>query len=97
MLPECAVLLGIITAIIAAGVPVIARAFSKANDERHKISDRQIITETKLNMLLHHAGFDIPKVNKAIKEHKEELEELQNNGSPNIGCINIKDLYRNKE
>ena len=56
-----------------------------------KIKDREIINETKLDMLLDEKGFDIRKVNKAIKEHMDELKE---NNTPSIGCINVKELYR---
>ena len=93
MLPECAVLLGVITVLLGCGIPLIIKGFGKANDERHKISERQTVVETKLDLLLTHNGFDMQKVNKAIKEHKEELEESQKRGTPSIGCINVKELY----
>jgi hypothetical protein len=44
-------------------------------------------------MLLEIAGLDNRKVNRAIKEH---MDELKNNNKPSIGCINIQELYRAK-
>jgi hypothetical protein len=101
MSPEVTVLLALLTTAMGIGIPLIVKEFKelrgrleKANDQSHKISNRQTIVETKLDMLLDHEGFDIHKVNKAIKEHKEELEEMQENGRPSVGCINVKELYK---
>lgn len=101
--------IGVLITIMAVGVPLFVKALrdikkevkeqlktvSDGLDNTHsqcdKIKDRQIINETKLDMLLDEKGFDIRKVNKAIKEH---MDELQENNTPSIGCINIKELYR---
>jgi hypothetical protein len=64
-------------------------------DKFDKIKESQIVVETKLDIFLQHEGFDVPKVNKAIKEHMDELKE---NGKPSVGgCINITELYLDKE
>jgi hypothetical protein len=97
MSPEVAVLLGVITTILGVGIPLIVRAFSRANDERHKIQLHQVRFQTMVEMLLDHAGFDMHKVNKAIKQHEEELKQLQTNGGPSLGCIDTKQLYKDKE
>lgn len=101
MLPEVAVLLALLTAALGVGIPLIVKEFKElrsrldsANDERHQIKNRQTGVEAKLDMLLHHAGFDVHKVNRAIKEHKDELDE---NGSPTVGCLNVEQMYRDKE
>jgi peptidoglycan hydrolase CwlO-like protein len=100
MSAEVAVLLALLVSAMGVGIPLVVKEFKelrsrldKANDERHQIKNRQTGVEAKLDMLLHHAGFDVHKVNKAIKEHKEELEE---NGRPSVGCINITELYQDK-
>jgi len=67
----------------------------QVQDNYERIKDNQIVVETKLDIFLAHSGFDIPKVNKAIREHIDELKE---NGKPSVGgCMNINELYRDKE
>ena len=56
-----------------------------------KLTDRQTIAETKLDIFLDCQGFDIHKVNKAIKEN---MEELKKNDKPSVGCINTKELRK---
>lgn len=94
------VLLSIVIAIITVAIPLFVNAIkdlNKAVNNTHgqcdKINDRQTVVETKLDIFLHHAGFDVHKVNKVIKEH---MEELKQNDKPSIGCINVKELYREK-
>ena len=55
------------------------------------LRERITITETKLDMILDNSGFDVHKVNKAIKEN---MEELKKNDKPSIGCINTKELRK---
>jgi len=55
------------------------------------LKERITITETKLDMILDNSGFDIHKVNRAIKEN---MEELKKNDKPSIGCINTKELRK---
>jgi hypothetical protein len=94
------VLLSIVIAIITVGIPLFITAFKdvhKAIRNTHgqcdKISERQVATETKVDILLEIAGLDNHKVNRTIKEH---MEELKQNDKPSVGCININELYRAK-
>lgn len=53
---------------------------------------RMIKVETKLDIYLAHAGFDVVKVNRSIKEH---LDDLEVKDTPGVGgCINISELYK---
>lgn len=56
-----------------------------------KVLERLTYVETKMDIYLDSVGLDIQKVNRAIKEHKEELEQ---NGRPSVGCISVKSLYK---
>jgi hypothetical protein len=94
------VLLVIVIAIITVGIPLFVNAIKDVNKairnthgQCDKISERQVAVETKVDMLLEIAGLDNHKVNRAIKEH---MEELKNNNQPSVGCINMKELYREK-
>lgn len=84
------ILLPIVIALIGVG--------AKAINELHKKCDRTneglIGVKAKLDILLELGGLDTHKVNKAIEEHKDKLKQ---NGEPTVGCINIKELYRDKE
>jgi hypothetical protein len=95
------VLLSIVIAIITVAIPLFVNAIrdvnksiSNTHGQCDNIKERQIASETKLDILLEIAGLDNHKVNKAIKEH---MEELKDNNKPSIGCINMKELYRDKE
>lgn len=92
--PAVAVLL----ALIIVAIPLLVREFKdirKALANTHsqcdKINERQTIVETKLDIFLDHSGFDVSKVNRTIKEH---MEELKQNDKPSVGCIKVKELYR---
>jgi hypothetical protein len=87
------VLLAIVIAMITVFIPLFVRGMTNTHSQCDKINDREIIVETKLDMLLEIAGFDNHKVNRAIKEH---MEELKKNSKPSVGCINIEELYRTK-
>jgi hypothetical protein len=95
--PAEAVLLAILVVLIPLFFRGLTKIQEKCDTRSKNINDRLISTETKMDIYLHHSGFDVGKVNKAIKEHKEEIEELKQNGSPAIGCIDIESLYRAKE
>jgi len=69
----------------------IHKMISNTHSQCNKISERETILETKLDIFLEHTGFDINKVNRTIKEH---MDELKKNDKPSIGCINVKELYR---
>lgn len=56
-----------------------------------KMGERVTYVEAKTDIVLDLAGLDLHKVNRAIKDHKEELEQ---NGRPSVGCINVKSLYK---
>ena len=95
------VLLAIVIAILTVFIPMFVREVKdlhKAIDNTHsqcdKINERETVVETKLDIFLDHAGFDVPKVNRTIKEH---MKELKKNDRPSVGCINVKELYRDKE
>jgi hypothetical protein len=96
--PAITVLLALITTMMAIGIPLLVKEFKdmrKLHDNTHsqcdKLNDRQTIVETKLDMLLDSSGYDIHKVNRAIKEN---MEELKHNDKPSIGCIDIKKLLK---
>jgi len=55
---------------------------------------KSVVLETKLNIFLEHSGFSIPKVDRAIRDH---FEELAQNDTPMVGCIRINELYKDKE
>jgi hypothetical protein len=69
----------------------VHKRIDSAKEQCSKISDHVIIIETKLDIYLEHSGFDVQKVNKAIKEN---MEELKRNDKPTVGCIHIKELYK---
>jgi hypothetical protein len=75
--------------IIGAGIPSIAALFRYIS----KTDTRMTIVETKMDIYLDHAGFDVPKVNETIKKN---MKELKKNNKPSVGCINVKELYRDK-
>ena len=56
-----------------------------------KITEKTIALETKLDIYLDQAGFDIAKVDRAIREH---IDEIESNDRPTVGCLNIKSLYK---
>jgi hypothetical protein len=73
----------------------LSKRMKEGYDNTHgqcdKINDRQTVVETKLDIFMEHLGFDVNKVNRVIKEH---MEELKKNDKPSVGCINIKELYK---
>jgi hypothetical protein len=83
----------ILLAMIVVLIPIVYKAFKDMSNHCNKVNNRVTVVETKLDIYLEHTGFDIGKVNKAIKEN---IEEIKQNGSPSVGCINIKELYRDK-
>jgi hypothetical protein len=84
------VLLTVVIALIAVG----AKVLSDVHHQCDKTSNGLIVVKTKLDMLLEIAGLDPRKVNRAIKEH---IDELKQDGAPSSGCINIEELYKDKE
>lgn len=97
MSPEVAVLLALLTTLLAVGVPLVVKELKELRTKNEKITNRQTRVESYLEILLDHSGFDMHKVKSKIREHQKELEELQTNGSPSIGgCINPKELYKDK-
>ena len=84
----------VLLAILVVTIPLIVRAFNQLNKECRNHSTRMTILETLLAIYLTHAGFDMSKVNKAIREN---MDELKLNGGLGVGCINIKELYLDKE
>lgn len=80
-------LLGIITTVGAKTYTEFKRTFT---DTCKHTDDRMLVMETKMDIYLAHAGFDVQKVNRAIREHKEEIAQ---NNKPSVGCINVKELY----
>lgn len=84
----------VLLVVVVALIGIAAKALNDVRNKCNKTSDGLIAVKSKLDILLEVAGFDIHKVNRSIKEHKDELEE---DGAPSVGCINIKELYRDKE
>jgi hypothetical protein len=96
--PAVIVLSGIVTVAIGLFVNALRdlrKDLKSQSDNTHsqcaKITERQAVVETKVDMLLDHSGFDMRKVNRAIKDN---LDEIKKNDKPSVGCINIKELYR---
>ena len=56
-----------------------------------KITERTIKLETKLDIYLDDAGFDIGEIDRAIKEH---MAEIESNDRPTVGCLDIKSFYK---
>lgn len=84
------VLLSVVIALIAVGAKALTDVGRKSNNH----SNRLVAVETKLDMLLEINGLDTNKVNKAIREN---MDELKQNGKPSVHCINLKELYRDKD
>jgi hypothetical protein len=95
MLAETTVLLSLVTTFVGIGTPLLVKEIKEIHKTINKHENDQTRVETKLDIFLEHSGFDMPKVNKAIKEHMAELAE---DGKPSVGgCINIKELYKEGE
>lgn len=58
------------------------------------IRERLTVMETKQDINLYAAGFDIGEVNEAIEN---SIEELKKNDKPSVGCIHVDKLKRRKE
>jgi len=56
-----------------------------------RISERLVSVETKVDIYLDHTGFDLRKVNRAIRQHEEDLK---GNNNTSVGCIDITKLYK---
>ena len=85
--------IGILVPVLAFEIRDLRKGIANTHSQCDKITEREIVVETKLDIFLDHAGFDVPKVNKTIKEH---MNELKKNDKPSVGCINVKELYRTK-
>lgn len=64
---------------------------SKMTDDCMKLMRKLTIVETKQDIYLHEMGFDVNDMNSTIKSH---IDELESNGSPSIGCIDVEKLKR---
>jgi len=84
------VLLAIVIALIGVG----AKALSDVHKKCDRTSEGLVGVKAKLDILLHLGGLDLHKVNRAIKEH---MNELKQDGEPSVGCIKVEELYRDKE
>ena len=84
----------VLLAVIVVVIPLAVKAFKEVVNHCNKIDQRMTVVETKLDIFLDHNGFDVSKVNKTINEH---IGELKKNDKPSVGCINVKELYRDKE
>jgi hypothetical protein len=96
--PALVILSGIVTVAIGLFVNALRdirkdlkREMDNTHGQCNKISERQAVVETKVDMLLDHSGFDMRKVNRAIKDN---LDEITKNDKPSVGCISIKELYK---
>jgi hypothetical protein len=84
----------VLLAVVIALIGVAAKAVSDVNNKCNKTTEAMIGVKAKLDILLELGGLDIHKVNKAIKDH---IKDLKQDGAPSSGCINLKELYRDKE
>lgn len=88
------VLLALLTAIIGVGIPILRKEFKEMGKRVDTCHDKQIVSETKLDIFLAAQGFDVSKVNGKIKEH---MDLLKRNDVPHVGgCIKIEELYKEK-
>jgi len=83
----------VLLVIVVALIGIAAKVLTDVSNKCNKTHNGLIVVTTKLDLLLELGGLDNRKVDKAIKEH---MEELKQNGKPSIGCINMKELYRDK-
>jgi hypothetical protein len=82
-------------AVVIALIGVAAKAISDVRKKCDKTTEGLIGVKAKLDILLHLGGLDPHKVNSSIKEH---MDELKQDGAPSVGgCINVDELYRDKE
>ena len=81
----------VLAALLAGLISVVVGVFKSLSQKVSKLSDKCTYVEAKVDIYLDHAGFDMQKVNSAIKTH---LDELMQNGRPSVGCINVKELYK---
>jgi len=84
----------ILLAVVVALIAVAAKALGEIHKKCDKATEGLVFVKAKLDILLEIGGLDTHKVNKAIDEH---MDKLKQNGEPTVGCINIKELYRDKE
>lgn len=85
------ILIGIFSGVIAKFIHDLKTDYKEVREQCYELKSKSVKLETKMDIYLHHAGFDLPKVDKAIRDH---MEELQQNDRPTVGCINISSLYR---
>lgn len=83
--------IGILVPVLAFEIRDLRKGISNTHSQCDKINDRETVVETKLDIFLDHAGFDVNKVNRTIKEH---MDELKKNDRPSVGCINVKELKK---
>lgn len=84
----------VLLVVVIALVGIAAKELSDVRNRTNKTSEGLIAVKAKLDILLELGGLDPHKVNRAIKDH---MDELKQNGAPTSGCINIKELYPDKE
>ena len=77
----------LLTIIVAAGIPCLVALVRYIAS----VGTRLTVVETKMDIYLDHSGFDVPKVNETIKKN---IKELKKNNRPSVGCINVKELYK---
>jgi hypothetical protein len=83
----------VLLAIVVALIGIAAKVLTDVSNKCNKTHEGLIAVTTKLDLLLELGGLDNHKVNRAIKEH---MEELKDNNKPSVGCINMKEQYRTK-
>lgn len=84
----------VLVALLGGLITIVIGVYRSLSRKVNKMSDRTTYIETKVDIYLEHAGFDVRKVNSSIKDH---IDELMQNGRPSAGCINIKELYKTGE
>jgi hypothetical protein len=84
----------ILLAVLIALIGVGAKALNDVRKKCNTTTEGLVGVKAKLDILLEIGGLDIHKVNKAIKEH---INELKQDGAPSAGCINVKELYRDEK
>jgi len=84
----------VVLVVVIALIGVAAKVLTNIHKKCDKTTEGLIGVKAKLDLLLELGGLDIHKVNKSINDH---MKDLKQNGEPSVGCINIKELYRDKE
>lgn len=86
-------LLILVSALLGGMIAAIVKVYASLGRKCDDLATRTTALEVKMDIYLEHAGFDVPKVNGAIRMH---MEELKTKDRPSVGCIDISKLYKDR-